>query len=405
MPKESDSTVMEFNDVDGRNTDHSVWEPNYDWDGYGFDTRQIHAGEFEDKTFGARITPLYLSNGFRFDSFDQAHARFAGAEAGQLYSRHLNPTNAVAEKRIASLEGGTGAVVVGSGQAAISSALLALLESGDRFLSTASTYSGTRILFNRAFKRLGIDVDYVWDYRDESEWEAAIHPDTKAIFTESIPNPKNDVVDVELVARVARRHGIPLIIDNTVATPYLVRPIEQGADIVVHSSTKFLSGHGSVISGTVVDGGTFDWANASRRYPLLTDRQAPAAPSFLERFGNRHAFENYLRLTAVNDFGPALSPFNGFLLQQGLETLSLRMERHVSSAHAIAHWLAEQPQIESVDYAGLKDNPYFDVAQRHYGGRTGSVFAFTVKGGETGARTFIDRLQLFSRMTDRKSVG
>ena len=262
MPKESDSTVMEFNDVDGRNTDHSVWEPNYDWDGYGFDTRQIHAGEFEDKTFGARITPLYLSNGFRFDSFDQAHARFAGAEAGQLYSRHLNPTNAVAEKRIASLEGGTGAVVVGSGQAAISSALLALLESGDRFLSTASTYSGTRILFNRAFKRLGIDVDYVWDYRDESEWEAAIHPDTKAIFTESIPNPKNDVVDVELVARVARRHGIPLIIDNTVATPYLVRPIEQGADIVVHSSTKFLSGHGSVISGTVVDGGTFEIGRA-----------------------------------------------------------------------------------------------------------------------------------------------
>ncbi|GAA3680849.1 bifunctional o-acetylhomoserine/o-acetylserine sulfhydrylase [Arthrobacter ginkgonis] len=399
MPHEIDSVVLESDVVDGPNSGQ-VWKPNYDWDGYGFDTRQIHAGEFEEETFGARVTPLYLSNGFRFDSFDQSHARFAGTEPGQLYSRHLNPTNAVAERRIASLEGGAGAVVVGSGQAAISSALLALLESGDRFVSTASIYSGTRILFNRALKRLEVGVDYVWDYRDEAEWEANIHPNTKAIFTESIPNPKNDVVDVELVSRVARRHGIPLVIDNTVATPYLTRPLEQGADIVVHSSTKFLSGHGSVISGAIVDGGTFDWANSPRRYPLLTDRQAPGVPSFLERHGNDHAFEHYLRLTAVNDFGPALSPFNGFLLQQGLETLSLRMDRHLSSSHAIAHWLAGQPQVASVDYAGLEDSPYHDVAQRHYGGRPGSVFAFTVKGGQAGAKTFIDRLQVFSRMTN-----
>ncbi|MCS5736303.1 O-acetylhomoserine aminocarboxypropyltransferase/cysteine synthase family protein [Herbiconiux daphne] len=378
----------------------SVAEPHYDWDGFGFDTRQVHAGELPEPGFGSRITPIHLSNAFRFDSFDQTHGRFAGTDEGQLYSRHLNPTNVVAERRIASLEGGTGAVVVGSGTAAISSALIALVEAGDHFVSTASIYSGTQILFNRALKRLGITVGYVWDPDDEAEWEAAIRPETKAIFTETIPNPKNDIVDIEQVARIAARHGLPLVVDNTVATPYLIRPLELGASIVVHSSTKFLGGHGAGISGVIVDGGTFDWRASGRRYPLLTDEQVPGAPSFLDRLGDEHAFEAYLRLTVVNDLGPALSPFNGFLLQQGIETLSLRLERHLDNARTIALWLAAQPEVESVDFAGLPGHPQHELAERLYGGRTGSVFAFTVAGGLVGARVFIDRLQVFSRMTN-----
>lgn len=377
-----------------------VWSPHHDFTGFGFDTRQVHAGEGRDTEFGSRITPIHLANAFRFDSFAQSQARFAGTEDGHLYSRHLNPTNVVAEERIASLEGGTGAVVVGSGSAAISSTLFALLEAGDRFVSTASIYSGTQILFNRALRRLGIGVDYVWDWRDRGEWEAVIGPDTKAIFTETIPNPKNDIVDIGFVADIAAAAGIPLVVDNTVATPYLFRPLEHGASFVVHSSTKFLGGHGAGISGVVVDGGTFDWRATDRRYPLLTDSQAPGVPSFLDRLGPERAFASYLRLTAVNDIGPALSPFTGFLLQQGVETLSLRMDRHLDNARAIAEWLAGQPEVESVDYAGLPGHRDHDLAQRLFGGRTGSVFAFTVAGGQEGAETFIDRLQLFSRMTN-----
>ncbi|GGM33652.1 O-acetylhomoserine aminocarboxypropyltransferase/cysteine synthase family protein [Microbacterium saperdae] len=372
----------------------------YDWRGFGFETRQIHSGELPEPGHGSRVTPIHLSNAFRFDDFQQTWDRFAGVEDGQLYSRHLNPTNQVAERRIADLEGGTGAIAVGSGTAAISSALLGLLESGDHFLSTASIYSGTQVLFDRALGRLGIEVDYVWDWRDRDEWERLIRPSTKAIFTETIPNPKNDITDIAAIAEIAHDHGIPLVVDNTVATPYLIRPIEHGADIVVHSSTKFLGGHGAGLSGLIVDGGRFDWAATSRHYGLLTDRQKPEVPSFLERFGTEHAFERYLRLTAVNDFGPALSSFNGFLLQQGLETLSVRMDRHVDNARALAGWLDEHPVVRSVDYAGLPSSPDHALAERLYGGRTGSVFAFTVPGGLEGARTLIDNLQVFSRMTN-----
>lgn len=374
--------------------------PRYDWRGFGFETRQVHSGELPESTHGSRVTPIHLSNAFRFDDFQQTWDRFSGAEDGQLYSRHLNPTNQVAERRIADLEGGAGAIAVGSGAAAISAALLGLLEAGDHFISTASIYSGTQVFFDRALARLGIEVDYVWDWRDRDEWERLIRPSTKAVFTETIPNPKNDITDIAAIAAIAHDHGIPLVVDNTVATPYLLRPIEHGADIVVHSSTKFLTGHGAGLSGLIVDGGRFDWAATSRRYSLITDRQKPDVPSFLERFGIEHAFERYLRLTAVNDFGPALSPFTGFLLQQGLETLSVRMDRHVDSARALAAWLDTHPVVRSVDYAGLPSSPDHALAERLYGGRTGSVFAFTVPGGLEGARALIDNLQVFSRMTN-----
>ncbi|MFZ4894914.1 O-acetylhomoserine aminocarboxypropyltransferase/cysteine synthase family protein [Plantibacter sp. Mn2098] len=378
----------------------TVWPANFDWDGFGFETRQVHAGEYDEPSHGARITPIYLSNAFRQESFDGTADRFSGAVDGHSYSRHRNPTNEVAERRIASLEGGAGAIVVGSGQAAITMTMLGLLEAGDHLVSASSIYNGTRVLFSRAFARLGISVTFVDDAEDEAAWEAAVRDETKAIFAETIPNPRNNVIDLALVSRVAKRHGIPVVVDNTVATPYLIRPLEHGADIVIHSSTKFLSGHGAVMSGVIVDGGIFDWTATSRKYPLLTDSQAPGKPSFLDTFGIEHAFEHYLRLTAVNDFGPALSPFNGFLLQQGIETLSLRMERHVDNARAIALWLAEQPEVISVDYSGLPGHPLADVAERLYGGRTGSVFAFTVHGGQAGAKAFIDRVQVFSRMTN-----
>jgi O-acetylhomoserine (thiol)-lyase len=380
-------------------TDHEVWEPEYDWQGYAFDTRQVHAGEYEDLNSGARVSPIAMTAGYRFGSFDDARGRFAGENDGLIYSRQRNPSGSVAEKRIASLEGGTEAIVVASGQAAITSALLSLAGSGDHIVSTASIYSGTRILFGRSFARFGVTVDYVWDENDDDEWDRLITPQTKAIFSETIPNPKNDIVDIARVAAVAKRHGIPFVVDNTIATPFLIRPFEHGADIVVHSSTKFFSGHGAAISGTIVDGGTFDWAGSGRSFPLITQPAAPGLPSIAERYG-KVAYARATREAVVNDIGPALSPFNSFLLHQGIETLSLRMERHLANSVAIAGWLATHPNVESVDYAGQPGNPRTELAQRLYRGRSGSVFSVTVRGGEAGARRFLDRLRVVSRMTN-----
>ena len=380
-------------------TDHEVSDPEYDWAGYAFDTRQVHAGEYADRNSGARVSPIAMTAGYTFDSFDDARGRFAGDNDGLIYSRQRNPSGNVAEKRIASLEGGTEAIVVASGQAAITSALLALAGSGDHIVSTASIYSGTRILFGRSFARFGVTVDYVWNEHDDDEWDQLITPQTKAIFSETIPNPKNDIVDIARVAAVAKRHGLPFVVDNTIATPYLIRPFEHGADIVVHSSTKFFSGHGAAISGTIVDGGSFDWVGADRPYPLITQPATPGAPSIAERYGDV-AYAKATREAVVNDIGPALSPFNSFLLHQGIETLSLRMERHLSNSVAIAGWLEGHPNVESVDYAGLPGNPRAELAERLYGGRSGSVFSVTVRGGEAGARRFLDRLRVVSRMTN-----
>jgi O-acetylhomoserine (thiol)-lyase len=379
--------------------DHEILDPEYDWEGYAFDTRQVHAGEYADRNSGARVSPIAMTAGYTFDSFDDARGRFAGDNDGLIYSRQRNPSGNVAEKRIASLEGGTEAIVVASGQAAITSALLALAGNGDHLVSTASIYSGTRILFGRSFARFGVTVDYVWNENDDDEWDRLITPQTKAIFSETIPNPKNDIVDIARVAAVAKRHGIPFVVDNTIATPYLIRPFEHGADIVVHSSTKFFSGHGAAISGTIVDGGSFDWANGNREFALITRPAAPGLQSIAERYGDV-AYAKATREAVVNDIGPALSPFNSFLLHQGIETLSLRMERHLSNSVAIASWLTGHPNVESVDYAGLAGNPRAELAQRLYGGRSGSVFSVTVRGGEAGARRFLDRLRVVSRMTN-----
>lgn len=381
--------------------------PHTDWSGFGFETRQVHAGEYPDLNTGLRVPPIALSAGYVFDDFDDQVDRFAGRSIDPIYSRQGNPTNSVAEARLASLEGGSSAVAVSSGQAAISSALFAIAQGGDHIVSTASIYGGTRILFGRSFKRFGIEVDYVWDAADDAEWDRAIRPNTRAIYTETIPNPRNDVTDLSRIAEVAARHNLPLVVDNTVGTPALIRPFEHGANIVVHSTTKFLTGHGAAVGGAIVDGGNFDWEaaeRAGRSYPLITDVK-PGLGSMVDRFGPG-AYARATREGVVNDIGPALSPFNGFLLHQGLETLSLRMERHVASSLEIAAWLEQQPEVESVDYAGLPSSPLFELAARDYGltadgagARTGSVFGVTVRGGVAGARAFVNGLRVFSRMT------
>lgn len=372
--------------------------PHTDWNDFEFDTRQVHAGERPDLNSGMRVPPISVSAGYVFEDFADSVTRFTGESGEPIYSRQGNPTNTVAEERLASLEGGTAAVAVASGQAAITAALFTLAETGDHIVSTASIYGGTRILFGRSFRRFGITVDYVWDAHDDAEWERIITPQTKAIFTESIPNPRNDVTDLRRISEVAARYGLPVVVDNTVATPALIRPFEHGAHVVVHSTTKFLSGHGSSLGGAVIDGGNFDWAGSSRRYPLITEAARPGAKSLLERSGTA-AYGRAVREAVVNDIGPALSPFNGFLLHQGIETLSLRMERHVSTARTIAAWLEQQPEVASVDYAGLPSNPLYELAQRDYNGNSGSVFGVTLHGGEAGAQEFIDGLRVFARMT------
>lgn len=394
-------------------------QPIYDWEGFGFDTRQVHAGEFPDKNHGLRVPPLALSAGYLFDDFDDQVSRFDGSihwhdaeghspsEQKAIYSRQGNPTNWVAEDRLASLEGGLVSVAVASGQAAISAALFTLAQQGDHVVSTGSIYGGTRILFGRSFKRFGIEFDYVWDAADDAEWERAIRPNTKAIYTETIPNPRNDVTDLRRIAEVAARYNLPVIVDNTIGTPALIRPFEHGCNIVVHSTTKYLTGHGTAVGGAVVDGGNFDWEAAEaagRSYPLITQSTRPGVGSMRERFGNA-AYARAVRESVVNDIGPTLSPLHGFLLHQGMETLSLRMERHVESSIAIARWLEEQPEVELVDFAGLPSNPLYDIAARDYGvdaegfARSGAVFGVTVRGGIDGARAFINGLRVFSRMT------
>jgi O-acetylhomoserine (thiol)-lyase len=368
----------------------------------GFATQQVHAGAEPVDGVNPRATPIYLSAGFVFDDFGQARDRFGGDDDGFTYTRIGNPTTSSVERRIAALEGGRDAILVGSGQAAVSAAVLGLLAAGDHLVSANSIYEGSRGLFLDNFGRLGIETSFVADANSAEGWERAIRSSTKAFFVESIPNPKNDVVDIELVASIAHRHGIAVIVDNTFATPYLERPLEHGADIVVHSASKFLAGHGSVLGGVVVSGEGFDWAVADAqglRFPHLA---APSAAlggrSYVDRFG-ADAFAVYARDVVVSRFGPTPSPLNAFLIQQGIETLSLRVDRQSASALAVAEWLERQPGVESVDYAGLGSSPYRALAERYLPRGQGSVFAFTLEGGAAAAEAFFDAVGLFTRMT------
>jgi O-acetylhomoserine (thiol)-lyase len=349
---------------------------------WGFSTEQVHAGIRRDGGHGARITPVYLSNGFLFDDFDQARERFAGESEGYYYTRYGNPTIAAVERKLAALEHGTDALAVASGQAALTIAFLTLLQQGDHVVSARSIYEGTRGLLREDFARFGITASFVTDPNDAEALAAAFRPNTKAVFIESIPNPRNDVPDLELVTRVAHERGVPVIVDNTLATPFHIRPIDVGADIVVHSTSKFLSGHGSAIGGAIVDSGS-RW---------LTDANADGHTVANESFTQKAR-------SLAGRFGPTLSPFNAFLLQHGIETLSLRMRQQSSSALELARWLEGRPEVASVDYSGLISSPHHANAERYLRGGYGAVFAFTLTGGLAAARALIDNVTLWSRMT------
>src|SRR6187402_2910675 len=343
---------------------------------HGFATAQIHAGQDRGAAHGARVVPIQLASGFAFDDFEQARQRFSGEDDGYSYTRMGNPTATAVERKLAALEGGREALLVGSGQAALTVALLGLLRAGDHIVSSRHIYEGSRGLFRENLGALGITVDFVDDIDDPDAWRRAIRAQTRVLFAESIANPRNQVLDV------------PLVVDNTFATPYLHRPLEWGADLVVHSTSKFLSGHGAALGGAVVEAGTFDWGARPDRWPQLD----PAL------HGPR-AYFVHIRSTVAGRLGPTISPFNAFLLQQGIETLSLRVERHSANAAAIAAWLQQRPEVESVDYAGLPSATHRAVVERLYPRGNGSVFAFTVRGGEPAAAALIERLELFSHMS------
>ncbi len=363
-----------------------------------FETRQIHAGTVVDAEVGARVTPVYQTAGYLFDSLEDGEARFAGRDPAQAYSRNDNPTNAVAGRRIADLEGGAAGIVVGSGQAAIVSAIFSLAAAGDHVLATERLYEGTRQLFEGAVARQGVTVEYVPEDASEERWASRVTGRTRAIYTETIPNPRNDVVDLGRLAHIAHAAGVPLVVDNTVATPYLCRPIEWGADIVVHSTSKWLSGHGSVIGGAIVDAGRFDWAAHRDRFPFLTEAPRHGAPSFVERAGALAWFA-YLRGVTLLDLGPSVPAASSFLLLHGIETLSLRMERHVENAQRIAEWLEQRAEVERVDYPGLPSNRYHERAKRYLPRGAGSIVTIDLVGGREAAARFLGALRLVSNMT------
>ncbi|WP_285025537.1 aminotransferase class I/II-fold pyridoxal phosphate-dependent enzyme [Plantibacter sp. ME-Dv--P-122b] len=370
----------------------------------GFSTRQLHAGGAPDAPLQPRTMPIYASAGFVFTDFDEAERRFGPDPGGYSYSRVGNPTIDAVERRLAALEGGVDALLLGSGQAAVGVALLSLLEAGDHLLTAPSLYEGSRSLFTENFGRLGITTSEVADPLDTDAWARAIRPETRAIFVESIPNPRNDLTDLRLVADVAHAHGVPLVVDNTFATPYLLRPIEHGADIVVHSASKFLAGHGTVLGGVVIDGGRFDWSARADRYRHLTSPVAALGGLSHVEADGRAALAAYARASVALRLGPTPSPFNAFLIAQGIETLSLRVQRQSENALAIARWLAGRTEVASVDYSGLSDSPHRRLADRYLPDGQGSVFSFTLHGGRDAARTVIDHVGLFTRMTNLGDV-
>jgi O-acetylhomoserine (thiol)-lyase len=357
----------------------------------------VHAGAPSGHTVNPRATPIYLTAGFILDDFDHGSDLFSGGD-GFTYTRVGNPTTDAVERRIADLEGGADALLVGSGQAALAVTLLGLLAAGDHLVSAASLYEGSRGFFLDNLTRLDIETDFVDDANDADAWRAVIRPTTRALFAESIPNPKNDILDIAAIAAVAREHGIPLIIDNTLATPYLLRPIEHGADIVIHSASKFLAGHGSVLGGVIVDNGGFDAERSGSKFPHLVTRDRHGNPSFAERAGGDARIAYFREVTALR-YGPTPSPLNAFLINQGIETLSLRVDRQSASALAVARWLEVQPEIHSVDYSGLESSPYHNLARTYLPDGQGSVFSFTLQGGLDAAKRFIEAVEIFTHMT------
>ncbi|ALK09979.1 O-acetylhomoserine aminocarboxypropyltransferase [Blastochloris viridis] len=364
----------------------------------GFSTLAIHAGAKPDPTTGARATPIYQTTSFVFDDVDHAAALFGLKAFGNIYTRLGNPTNAVLEERIAALEGGTAALGVASGHAAQLITLHTLLQPGDEFIASKKLYGGSINQFNHAFKNFGWVVKWA-DPDDISSFENAVSVKTKAIFVESIANPGGVITDIEALAGVARRARVPLIVDNTLATPYLCRPIEFGADVVVHSATKFLGGHGNSMAGLIVDGGSFNWSQEGR-YPMLSEPRPEYQGMVLhETFGN-FAFAVACRALGLRDLGPALSPFNAFMVLTGIETLPLRMQRHCENALAVAEFLSAHPQVSWVSYPGLKGDRYHTLAKKYAPRGAGAVFTFGLKGGYDAGVRLVSKVELFSHLAN-----
>ena len=371
---------------------------------YRFETLQVQAGQEQpDPATDARAVPIYASTSFVFHDSQHAADRFALKDAGNIYGRLTNPTQEVFETRIAALEGGSAALAVASGAAAINYTIQALAKSGEHIVASKTIYGGTyNLLAHTLPLTSGISATFV-DPDEEGAFEAAIQPNTKAIYIETLGNPNSNIIDIEEIARVAHKHGIPLVVDSTFATPYLVRPIEYGADIVVHSATKFIGGHGAAIGGVIVDGGSFDW-KASGKFPWIADpNPSYHGVSFAEAAGAA-AFVTYIRAILLRDTGSTISPFHAFFFLQGLETLSLRVERHVSNALKIVDYLSKHPQVEAVHHPSLASEPSHKLYQKYFPNGGGSIFTFEIKGDAKTAQNFIDHLKIFSLLANVADV-
>ncbi len=365
---------------------------------WSFETKQIHAGQAPDAATNARALPIYQTTSYTFNNTDHAAALFKLAEPGNIYTRIMNPTTDVVEQRIAALEGGVAALFLSSGQAAETFAFLNIAGAGDHIVSSPRLYGGTYNLLHYTLPKLGIQTTFVDDPDDLDSWRKAVQPNTKAFFAETISNPQIDILDTPGVSAVAHENGVPLIVDNTIATPYLIQPIAQGADIVVHSATKYLGGHGSAIAGVIVDGGKFDWT-ASGRFPGFTTPD-PSYHGVVFADLGAPAYALKARVQLLRDLGSAASPFNAFLVAQGLETLSLRIERHVANAQKVAEFLAVRPEVVSVNYAGLPSSPWHERAKALAPRGAGGVLAFELAGGVPAGKAFVDGLRLHSHVAN-----
>ncbi|MEF2976977.1 bifunctional o-acetylhomoserine/o-acetylserine sulfhydrylase [Subtercola sp. YIM 133946] len=366
-----------------------------------FETKQIHSGAAPDPVTNARATPIYQTTSYVFNDAEHAKNLFALAEFGNIYTRIQNPTQNVVEERVAALEGGTAALLVASGQAAETFAVLNIAQAGDHIVSSASIYGGTYNLFKYTLAKLGIETTFVENQDDASEWQRAVRPNTKLFFAETIGNPKINILDLELVSGVAHENGVPLIVDNTIATPYLIRPFEHGADIVVHSATKFLGGHGTIIGGVIVDGGKFKWSENSEKFPgLTTPDESYHGVTYTEALGDGIAYIIKARVQLLRDLGSSIAPASAWQLIQGIETLSLRIERHVQNAQDVAEWLDSHEDVAAVYYAGLPSSPWYGAANKYAPKGVGAVLSFELKGGVDAGRALVNNLSLFSHLAN-----
>ncbi|WP_433027215.1 bifunctional o-acetylhomoserine/o-acetylserine sulfhydrylase [Actinomycetospora sp. CA-053990] len=368
--------------------------------GWSFETQQVHAGASPDPATNARATPIYQTTSYVFRDTQHGADLFSLAEPGNIYTRIMNPTQDVLEQRVAALEGGVAALAFASGSAATTAAILNIAHAGDHFVSSPSLYGGTYNLFHYTLPKMGIEVSFVEDQDDLEQWRNAVRPNTKLFFAETIANPGSNVLDVAGVAGVAHEVGVPLVVDNTVPTPFLLRPIEHGADIVIHSATKYLGGHGTTIAGVVVDGGTFDFGAHGDRFPGFTEPDPSYnGLKYWEALGPG-AYAAKLRVQLLRDTGAAIAPFNAFLIIQGIETLSLRLERHVQNAQALAEWLEQRDEVEKVYYAGLPSSPWYEAGKKYLPRGVGAIVSFDLRGGVEAGRAFVDGTTLHSQLVN-----